>query len=145
MARGLERLRSVVTRLLSPRGCPWDRAQTHKTLIPYLREEARELEVALTRGRWHEIEDELGDVLFHVLFHARIAAKAGHFTIDDVAESQAVKLERRHPHVFARGRRFTSADEVLGHWNEIKSKERRLRDRDVRRRSRTRAARRGKA
>jgi uncharacterized protein YabN with tetrapyrrole methylase and pyrophosphatase domain len=141
MARGLSHLRSVVARLVSPSGCPWDRAQTHRTLIPYLREESKELEVALARGRWHEIEDELGDLLFHIFFHAKIAQKAGHFSIDDVAESQAVKLTRRHPHVFKGDRRFETPDEVLAHWKEIKSQERRLRARDVAARRSSAAAR----
>ncbi|OGR47240.1 MAG: hypothetical protein A2X37_04525 [Elusimicrobia bacterium GWA2_66_18] len=131
MARGLGRLKAVVGRLLSPRGCPWDREQTHKSLIPYLREEAKELEVALTGGRWHEIEDELGDLLFHIFFHSMIAQKEGHFDLDAVAESQALKLMRRHPHVFGRTRRFKDGSDVRKHWKEIKTGERELRRRDV--------------
>ncbi len=134
MSRGLDQLKSVVARLRSPRGCPWDRKQTHRTLIPYLREESKELEVALRRGRWHEMEDELGDILFHVMLHARIAEENGRFTLEDVARSQALKLTRRHPHVFG-SRSFKTAAEVLRHWQEVKSKERRLRDRDVARRA----------
>lgn len=135
MARGLGQLKSVVARLLSPRGCPWVREQTHKSLIPYLREETAELASALAGGRWHEIEDELGDLLFHVYFHAQIAKKAGHFSLDEVAENQALKLMRRHPHVFA-ARRFKDKNEVLKHWKTIKSGERELRRRDVARRER---------
>jgi len=130
MARALEQLRSVVARLRAPGGCPWDRKQTHQTLIPFLREESKELEVALRRGRWHEMEDELGDILFHVMLHAKIAEENGHFSLEDVARSQALKLRRRHPHVFG-DRRFKTAEEVLEHWSEVKSKERRLRERDV--------------
>lgn len=131
MARGLRKLEAVVARLLSPRGCPWDREQTHKSLIPYLREESRELADALKGGRWHEIEDELGDLLFHIYFHSMIAQKAGHFSLHDVAESQAKKLMRRHPHVFGGRRKFKNAKEVRDHWDEIKSRERALRAREV--------------
>ena len=92
MSRALEKLAEVVSRLRSPRGCPWDRKQTHRSLIPYLREEAQELAVALRRGRWHEMEDELGDILFHVFLHAKIAEENGQFSLDDVARSQALKL-----------------------------------------------------
>lgn len=134
MARGLKKLETVVARLLSPRGCPWDRAQTHKTLIPYLREESNELADALKGGRWHEIEDELGDLLFHIYFHSKIAEKAGHFSISDVAESQAKKLMRRHPHVFGGRKRFKSAREVHANWHVIKSVERALRAEEVERR-----------
>lgn len=131
MAKALEQLKSVVARLRSPKGCPWDREQTHASLIPFLREESAELAEALKGGRWHEMEDELGDILFHVMLHARIAEEMGLFTLEDVARSQALKLQRRHPHVFARDRKFQTADEVLKHWKAIKSEERALRERDV--------------
>jgi tetrapyrrole methylase family protein/MazG family protein len=131
MAKGLEQLKSVVARLRSPKGCPWDRQQTHASLIPFLREESQELAAALKGGRWAEMEDELGDILFHVMLHAKIAEENGHFTLEDVARSQALKLMRRHPHVFARDRKFDTAEEVLRHWKEIKSQERVLRARDV--------------
>lgn len=138
MARGLPHLRAVVDRLLSRQGCPWDRQQTHKSLIVYLREETRELEDALARGRWHEIEDELGDLLFHIFFHSKIAQKAGRFDVDAVAESQALKLKRRHPHVFGRTRVFKDGAEVARNWQTIKATERELRRRDVERRSKSR-------
>ena len=77
MAKALEQLKSVVSRLRSPKGCPWDRKQTHESLIPYLREESAELAEALKGGRWHEMEDELGDILFHVILHAKIAEEKG--------------------------------------------------------------------
>src|SRR6185437_4489592 len=99
------------------------------------REESAELAAALEGGRWHEMEDELGDILFHVMLHARIAEEMGLFTLEDVARAQALKLQRRHPHVFARDRKFRTAGEVLRHWKTIKSEERTLRDRDVAKRS----------
>lgn len=132
--RQLERLLRTVAFLRSQRGCPWDRKQTHRSLIPYLREEARELEAALRGGDWHEIEDELGDLLLNILLHAQIAAEQGRFDIEDVARSQALKLRRRHPHVFADAR-YRTAGEVKRHWRRIKARERALRRRDVRRRS----------
>ncbi|HEX4046451.1 MAG TPA: MazG nucleotide pyrophosphohydrolase domain-containing protein [Elusimicrobiota bacterium] len=135
MAKALDQLKAVVARLRSPSGCPWDREQTHRSLIPFLREESAELAEALQGGRWHEMEDELGDLLFHVMLLAKIAQEQGLFTLDDVARSQALKLMRRHPHVFARDRTFGSAEEVLRHWKEIKATERALRDRDVAKRS----------
>jgi len=142
MAKALAELKSVVARLRAPKGCPWDRKQTHRSLIPFLREESEELAVALKRGRWEEMEDELGDILFHVMLHAKIAEENGRFTLEDVARSQALKLRRRHPHVFARDRKFKTAEEVLAHWKSIKATERALRDRDVARRSARKRARR---
>jgi uncharacterized protein YabN with tetrapyrrole methylase and pyrophosphatase domain len=145
MAKALDQLKSVVARLRSPQGCPWNREQTHASLIPFLREESAELAAALEGGRWHEMEDELGDILFHVMLHARIAEEMGLFTLEDVARSQALKLQRRHPHVFARDRMFKTAGEVLEHWKAIKAEERALRERDVARRRARRAPKRRKA
>lgn len=137
MAKGLKELEKVVAKLRSADGCPWDKKQTHRTLIPYLREESKELAVALKRGRWDEIEDELGDILFHVFLHAKISEQGGKFNLDDVARSQAIKLKRRHPHVFGGGRMFKDAEEVLKHWKSVKSVERAQRQADVRRRARS--------
>jgi tetrapyrrole methylase family protein/MazG family protein len=140
LAKPIDRLIGLVARLRSPKGCPWDRKQTHISLIKFLREEARELEDALRGGRWHEVEDELGDVLLQVLLHAQIAQEKGRFDIQDVALSQYQKLVRRHPHVFGR-RKLRTAGEVLDSWAEIKRKERSQRHRDLQRRSlRKRAA-----
>ena len=141
MSRGLKRLKTVVSKLLSPRGCPWDREQTHRSLIPYVREEAAELTDALKGGRWHEIEDEAGDLLFHLLFISKIGEKNGRFDLESVAESQARKLMRRHPHVFGRTRRFRDAKDVFAHWGEIKKGERALRAKEVARRDRKKAVR----
>jgi uncharacterized protein YabN with tetrapyrrole methylase and pyrophosphatase domain len=142
MAKALGELKAVVARLRAPNGCPWDRKQTLRSLIPFVREESAELAEALQRGRWHEIEDELGDILFHVMLLSRVAEEKGWFTLEDVARSQALKLRRRHPHVFARDRKFDTAEEVLKHWKEIKSTERAQRGRDVAKRS-ARARRKG--
>lgn len=128
-----DELVAVVARLRSPGGCPWDRKQTHVSLIKYLKEESAELAQALRKGRWHDIEDELGDILLQILLHARIQEEKGRFDIQDVARSQAVKLRRRHPHVFG-SRKFKTAGEVMKHWKTIKDEERRLRKEDVRKR-----------
>jgi len=130
LAKPVERLISLVARLRSPKGCPWDRKQTHISLIKFLREEARELEEALRYGQWHEIEDELGDLLLQVLLHSQIAKEKGFFDIQDVALSQYRKLVRRHPHVFGR-RKLQTAAEVLDSWAGIKRKERSQRHRDL--------------
>lgn len=129
MTQGIRKLDAVVAKLLGSKGCPWDREQTHKSLIPYLREESVELADALKGGRWHEIEDELGDLLFHILFHARLGKKR--FNLNTVAESQANKLIRRHPHVFGRTRTFKNSKEVLVNWKTIKAEERALRAKEV--------------
>jgi MazG family protein len=130
-----DQLVELVARLRAPGGCPWDRKQTHLSLIKFLREEAKELEQALRRGRWHEIEDELGDLLLQVLLHSQIAQEQGHFDIQDVALSQYRKLVRRHPHVFGR-RKLSTAAAVLDSWAEIKAKERSQRHQDLKRRAR---------
>ncbi len=136
--RALDRLAGLVAHLRSPQGCPWDRKQTHVSLIKFLREEAKELEVALRRGRWHEIEDELGDILLQVLLHCEIEKERGRFNLGDVARSQYIKLKRRHPHVFG-ARTLTTAKEVKLNWGTIKAREQRLRRRDVLRRLASRA------
>lgn len=105
-----------------------------------MREETAEVEKALKRGRWEEIEDELGDLLLQVLLHAQIESEKGRFTIYDVARSQYFKLKRRHPHVFGRNRRYRDADEVLANWDEIKKGERALWKKDIARRLSGRAA-----
>lgn len=111
------------------RRCPWDRAQTHASLAPYLLEETYETLAALDEGDDDAIADELGDVLLQVYFHARVASeRADGFTIDDVASGLAGKLRRRHPHVFpdAYGQLATAdtAGDVQVRWEQIKQGER---------------------
>src|SRR5436305_5987825 len=97
----LARLLSIMARLRDPaQGCPWDREQDFATIAPYTIEEAYEVADAIERGDMAALKDELGDLLFQVVFHARIAEEAGLFAFDDVAEAIADKMERRHPHVF---------------------------------------------
>jgi ATP diphosphatase len=98
-------LLSLMARLRSPDGCPWDRAQNFETIAPYTIEEAHEVADAIARNDMAALKDELGDLLFQVVFHAQMADEAGHFGFDDVARAIVSKMERRHPHVFGDGER----------------------------------------
>ena len=107
--------------------CPWDREQTHSSLLRYLLEEAYEAAEAIEAGDLAALREEIGDVMFQAFFHARIAAERpaadGGFTIDDVADTLAAKLIRRHPHVFGSVSASSAAD-VNANWEEIKKAER---------------------
>ncbi len=107
--------------------CPWDREQTHASLAPYLIEEAYEAVDAIESGDPAAVREEIGDVLFQAIFHARVASERpvadGGFTIDDVADTLAAKLIRRHPHVFG-SVSVSSAADVNANWDEIKKAER---------------------
>jgi nucleoside triphosphate diphosphatase len=97
----LDRIRTIVDRLRDPEiGCDWDRVQTFATIAPYTIEEAYEVADAIARDDIAGLKDELGDLLFQVVLHARIAEQGRHFGLDDVADSIADKMERRHPHLF---------------------------------------------
>jgi MazG family protein len=99
--RPLARLLEIMARLRDPEhGCPWDREQNFSTIAPYTIEEAYEVADAIARCDPAALKDELGDLLFQVVFHARMAEEAGMFAFDDVARAIADKMERRHPHVF---------------------------------------------
>jgi MazG family protein len=107
--------------------CPWDREQTHQSLLPHLLEEAYEAAETIETGDLAALREEIGDVMFQAFFHARVAAERpvseGGFTIDDVADTLAAKLVRRHPHVFG-SVSVSSAAEVNANWEEIKKAER---------------------
>ena len=120
----LQRLVEVMDQLRSPGGCPWDAEQTHESLLKYLLEESYEFVDAVQSGNRVDMREELGDVLLQVYFHARIAEEDPNdpFSIQDVAESIADKLIRRHPHVFA-GVEVRDSAEVLQNWEEIKKQE----------------------
>ncbi|QAA76296.1 MAG: Nucleoside triphosphate pyrophosphohydrolase MazG [Candidatus Bipolaricaulis sibiricus] len=118
----LDDLLAVIARLRGPTGCPWDRAQTHRSLVPYLLEEAYEAAEAITDGTVAEMQDELGDVLLQVLLHAQIEAEAGRFGIGEVADTLREKLVRRHPHVFGEGQ-ADSVEAVRKRWEELKEHE----------------------
>ncbi len=110
-------------RLRSPNGCPWDREQTHKSLLPYLIEETYEVVDAVERGIDEELKEELGDLLLQVVFHSQIAKERGAFTIEDVVDSIARKLVERHPHVFGGRDDIKSAEDVSREWEKLKEKE----------------------
>lgn len=116
-------LRSIVERLRAPDGCPWDIEQTHQSLRGDLLEETYEVLAAIDREDQHALQEELGDLLNQVLFHAQIASERSDFDIDDVVDGVASKLVRRHPHVFA-GVAVESTDDVLRNWEAIKRAER---------------------
>jgi ATP diphosphatase len=96
----IDRLREIMARLRADDGCPWDRQQTFETIAPYTIEEAYEVAEAIAHGDMAGLRDELGDLLFQVVFHARMAEEAGEFDFDDAAAAICDKLVRRHPHVF---------------------------------------------
>ena len=121
---------AVMDRLRSPGGCPWDAEQTHRSLMPYLIEEAYELYQALEDGDTGALREELGDVLLQVLFHARVAQETqessdGGFDIDAVATGLVTKLVTRHPHVFAGSAEVRTAAEQQIRWEQLKRTEKR--------------------
>jgi MazG family protein len=123
------RLVEVMATLRSPRGCPWDRRQTHRSLRPYLLEETYEALDAIERRDFAALRGELGDVLFQIVFHAEVAAAVGRFDAADVIREVTSKLIRRHPHVFTPagaplGRSaLRSPTRVLEQWERIKATE----------------------
>lgn len=121
-SRRFEDLVRIMNILLGEKGCPWDREQTHRSLIKYLKEEAGEVEEAVRKKDWENLKEELGDVLLQVVFHSALAAKAGRFGISDVIKNINSKLVRRHPHVFGE-KNFKTPAEVLVEWNKIKKAE----------------------
>src|ERR1700736_5992544 len=100
MTARLRDLLAIMERLRGADGCPWYRAQTFATIAPYTIEESYEVADAIERGDMAHLKDELGDLLFQVVFHSQIAREAGHFDFDAVAAAICDKLVRRHPHVF---------------------------------------------
>ncbi|WP_377298828.1 nucleoside triphosphate pyrophosphohydrolase [Rhizobium sp. SGZ-381] len=107
-------------------GCPWDVEQTFETIKPYTIEEAYEVADAIERNDMEDLKDELGDLLFQVVFHAQMASEAGEFQFGDVVEAVMTKMIRRHPHVFARSD-VSTPDAVKVQWDEIKAAEKRER------------------
>ena len=121
--RQLESLGERMARWRSPEGCPWDREQTLSSLGPMLIEEAYELLDAVEAGDWDELRDELGDMLFQLVFYGQLAAESGRFTIWDSIGRVHEKMVRRHPHVFGE-EKVESTAEVLSNWEAIKAAER---------------------
>ena len=127
----IERLIAIMAALRDPRsGCPWDREQDFASIAPYTIEEAYEVADAIAAGDMQSLRDELGDLLFQVVFHARMASEARRFDFDDVARAICEKLERRHPHVFG-DERIDSAEEQSRAWEAHKAAERAARRSDA--------------
>ncbi|NQZ58090.1 MAG: nucleoside triphosphate pyrophosphohydrolase [Lentisphaeraceae bacterium] len=113
---------NIMARLRAPDGCPWDQKQTHKTLKPYLIEESCEVIDAIDSGDMKHLEEELGDVLMNLVFHAQLASEKNIFTFQDVARNISEKMVHRHPHVFAEANNLTP-EEVEAQWEKIKAEE----------------------
>jgi MazG family protein len=114
-----QKLVAIMARLRAPAGCPWDAEQTHQSLAVHLLEEAYETLDAIDSGNMHDLEEELGDLLLQVVFHAEIAAETGGFEIGDVVDGLVKKLVDRHPHVFGEVQVGGSAD-VVANWETLK-------------------------
>lgn len=117
-----ERLVAIMARLRAPGGCPWDAEQTHRSLAVHLLEEAHETLDAIDSGSMSDLEEELGDLLLQVVFHAEIAAETGQFEVGDVIDGLVKKLVDRHPHVFGEVQVGGSAD-VVANWETLKKAE----------------------
>jgi len=122
-----EELLKIMQTLRSEHGCPWDRAQTPETLRSYLIEEAYELLESIDHNEKDKIKEELGDLLFQIVFQAQIAAEEGAFNMKDVLEAIIEKMLARHPHVFGE-ETLKTKEEVLQRWEEHKKREGKLKD-----------------
>jgi MazG family protein len=120
----VSRLLDIMARLRDPRrGCPWDLRQTYASIVPYTLEEAYEVADAIQRGDMAELRDELGDLLFQVVFYSQIAREEGHFDFDDVARGIGDKMLRRHPHVFGDAE-YRDDEQLRLAWEQKKAEER---------------------
>jgi len=120
----IDRLLELMARLREPKtGCPWDLEQSFATIAPYTIEEAYEVDDAIRREAWHELRDELGDLLLQVVFHAQMAREVGLFVFDDVVDAISEKLVRRHPNVFGDAPVETAAEQSRA-WEAHKARER---------------------
>ena len=115
-------LKKVFDALHGPNGCPWDKKQTHQSLLKYLTEESREFAVEVRKKDYEHMKEELGDILLQVMFHAKIASRDNRFDIEDVIDTLIKKLKRRHPHVFGKTK-VKSVRDVLKNWKKIKALE----------------------
>ena len=118
----LSKLIKITETLMGDDGCPWDKVQTRESLKPYLVEETYEVLEALDENDPEKIKDELGDLLYQILFHSKISSLKGEFNFRDVIDNLSEKMVRRHPHVF-KGGKLNTPDQVIGQWEEIKNKE----------------------
>lgn len=135
MSYSIEDLKTLMARLRDPEtGCPWDVRQTFKSIVPHTLEEAYEVADAIERADYPHLEDELGDLLFQVIFYTQMGREQGHFDFDSVVDNLVRKLVRRHPHVFPEGTLESRIDsesrpdeaEIKANWERIKAEERAL-------------------
>jgi len=128
--KSFDKLLAVMTKLRSPKGCPWDRKQSHKSLLKYLDEEAKEFKQAVYKKDYANMEEELGDVLLQVIFHAQLAKEKGRFTMKNVIDHLTQKLTLRHPHVFGYTQEhkrllgmksLKTEKDVLANWKALKT------------------------
>jgi tetrapyrrole methylase family protein / MazG family protein len=115
-------LKKVFKKLHGPKGCPWDKKQTHSSLLPYLKEESDEFIAEVRKKDYAHMQEELGDILLQVMFHSQIASKDGMFDVEDVIDTLIKKLKRRHPHVFG-NKKVRNVKDVLRNWKKIKATE----------------------
>lgn len=120
--KALDDLIAIMDRLLSPGGCPWDREQTHESLVRYLIEESYEVIETIKDNEMNKLKEELGDLLLQIVFHAALAEREGYFAFADIAEFVSKKMQNRHPHVFGEMQLETS-DDVMANWEKFKKKE----------------------
>ena len=120
---GFQFLVDTVRTLRDPGGCPWDAEQTHQSLRPNLLEEAYEMLEAIEDADANALEEELGDVMIQIVFHADIARRNGDFDADSVCQKVAEKLIRRHPHVFGDAEKLDTGEDVIDRWERIKRQE----------------------
>lgn len=115
-------LKKVFETLHSEKGCLWDKKQTHVSILSQLNEEVEEFVRAVRANDTKNMQEELGDILLHVMFHSIMARKKKKFDVEDVIDGLIKKLKRRHPHVFGKTR-VSSADEIIENWEKIKRRE----------------------
>ncbi|MBP9840964.1 MAG: MazG family protein [Simkaniaceae bacterium] len=120
--KSFDELLELADHLNSPEGCPWDREQTYESLRPYLLEEAHEVLDAVDQGDIKNLIEELGDLIYIIIFYAKLGEKKEEFDIDQILTNVRKKLIRRHPHVFGEEKAESAAD-VVHHWNRIKDEE----------------------
>lgn len=124
----LNDLMRIMARLRGPQGCPWDKKQTHTTLIRHLREESEEVVQAIRKKDAENLCEELGDLLHQIVFHVQLAREKKKFTMADVVHGLCRKIIRRHPHVFGK-KKLQTVGEVMVQWDEIKRREKALANR----------------
>jgi len=128
--KSFDQLVQVMAQLRGKKGCPWDKKQTHASLLRYLFEEAKEVKQAVAKKDYENLEEELGDILLQVLFHSQIAKENGRFTVDGVIKGLIRKLKLRHPHVFGyqpahkkllKDKSLRTEKDVLANWDLLKT------------------------